>query len=112
VPPVTVLPLGVTVDVPETEPVMASARRQGLWWPTVCGGDAECGSCWAIVEEGWEHCGEMGEAERLRLALGMKANEPRARLACQLRISGPVTVNRRSVRRAAESNSRHQRGDA
>jgi ferredoxin len=112
VPAVTVVPVGVVVDVTEPEPLMAAAQRQGLWWPTVCGGDAECGSCWVIVEEGAEHCGPMGERERARLALGMKANEPRARLACQLRVLGPVTVNRRSVRRRDECESRHERGDA
>jgi ferredoxin len=103
VPVVTVLPVGVTVDLAETEPLMMAARRQGLWWPTVCGGDAECGTCWVIVAEGLEHCGEMTEAERARLALGVKAKEPRARLACQLRVSGPVTVHRRSVRRAKDT---------
>jgi 2Fe-2S ferredoxin len=100
VPAVTVLPVGVSVDVADGEPVMVAAQRQGLWWPTVCGGDAECGTCWLVVEEGSEHCSEMSDAERARLSLGMKANEPRARLACQLRVSGPVTVHRRSVRRA------------
>jgi ferredoxin len=111
VPVVTVLPLDVTVDVAETEPLMEAARRQGLWWPTVCGGDAECGTCWVIVAEGWEHCAEAGELERNRLALGMKAKESRARLACQLRVSGPVTVHRRSVRRASETGT-PGRGDA
>ena len=110
-PPVTVLPVGVVVDATEAEPVMAAARRQGLWWPTVCGGDAECGTCWVIVEEGAQHCGPIGERERARLAVGMKANEPRARLACQLRVSGPVTVNRRSVRRATGSESNQERGE-
>ena len=43
--------------------------------------------------------------------VGMKANEPRARLACQLRVSGPVTVNRRSVRRATGSESNQERGE-
>jgi ferredoxin len=56
-----------------------------------------------IVAEGLEHCGEMTEAERARLALGVKAKEPRARLACQLRVSGPVTVHRRSVRRVKDT---------
>lgn len=97
---VTVLPAGVVLDVRAAEPLMAAAQRQGLWWPTVCGGDADCGTCWLIVEDGVEHCRPMGDRERVRLALGMKADEPRARLACQLRVTGPVTVHRRSVRRA------------
>lgn len=106
--PVTVLPVGVTVEVRDGEAVMAAARRQGLWWPTVCGGYAQCGTCWVLVEEGTAHCSEMGEAEKARLALGMKANGTRARLACQLRVGGPVTVTRRSVRRATADST--QRG--
>jgi len=109
-PAVTILPVAATIDVADDESVMAAARQQGLWWPTICGGDAECGTCWVIVEEGLERCSEMGETERARLALGMKANEPRARLACQLRVRGPVTVHRRSVRRATEKQL--QRGEA
>ena len=37
-------------------------------------------------------------SERARLAGGMKANEPRARLACQIKVSGPMVVTRRSVK--------------
>ena len=79
---------------------MAAARRQGLWWPTVCGGCTDCGTCWVIVEEGWEHCNGISAAEAARLALGLKAGDPRARLACQLRVQGPVILYRRSVRLA------------
>ncbi|MGH9008668.1 MAG: hypothetical protein ACRDYF_02340, partial [Acidimicrobiia bacterium] len=49
------------------------------------------------VEEGAEHCSPVGPAEGATLAKGVKANEPRARLACQMRVSGPVTVSRRAV---------------
>ncbi len=99
-PVLTILPAGVTIAVESGETVLAAARRAGLRWPTVCGGDAECGTCWALVEEGAEHCSAMAEDERARLSLGVKAREPRARLACQLRVSGPVTVSRRTVRPA------------
>jgi ferredoxin len=97
---VRVLPVDVTFEATAGESVMAAAQRQGLWWPTVCGGDAQCGTCWLVVNEGTEHCSAIKKEERARLALGMKANEPRARLACQLRVTGPVTVSRRSVRPA------------
>lgn len=97
VPLVTVLPAGVVVEAADSESVMAAARRQGLWWPTVCGGCTDCGACWVIVEEGWEHCNGISAAEQARLALGLKAGDSRARLACQLRVKGPVTVFRRSV---------------
>lgn len=97
-PAVRILPLDVTFEVTAGEAVMAAGRRAGLWWPTVCHGQCECGTCWVVVEEGWEHCSPMGTAERSRLDLGMKATEPRVRLGCQLRVAGPVTLTRRSVR--------------
>jgi ferredoxin len=95
---VRVLPADAVVDVAPGESLMAAARRQGWFWPTVCNGDGECGTCWVVVEQGSEYCSVMEGAERARLAEGMKANEPRARLACQVRPSGPVVVTRRSVR--------------
>jgi ferredoxin, 2Fe-2S len=101
VPPVRVLPVDVVLEVAAGESLMGAARRQGWFWPTVCGGDCECGTCWVVVEEGAEHCSAMGEAERTTLAKGIKAKERRARLACQVRVSGPVVVTRRSVKAPA-----------
>ena len=95
---VRVLPIGADVDLGPAEALMAAARRQGLWWPTVCDGHGECGTCWVVVEAGGEHCSPLSPAERERLDGGIKAKDSRARLACQLRVSGPVTVSRRSVR--------------
>jgi ferredoxin len=102
---VRVLPVDAVVEVAAGESLMAAARRQGWFWPTVCGGDCECGTCWVVVEDGAEHCSVMEAAERETLAKGMKANEPRARLACQTRVSGPVVVTRRSVRAPANEGS-------
>ena len=100
-----VLPADDDVEVGVGESLMAAARRQGWFWPTVCGGDGECGTCWVVVDEGAEYGSAMETAERARLAGGMKANEPRARLACQTRVSGPVVVTRRSVRVPANESS-------
>jgi ferredoxin, 2Fe-2S len=98
VPLVRVLPADAEVEVAPGESLMAAAERQGWFWPTVCHGDCECGTCWVVVEGGSEHCSVIEEAERATLAKGMKANEPRTRLACQVKVSGPVVVTRRSVR--------------
>jgi 2Fe-2S ferredoxin len=98
VPPVRVRPVDAIVEVAAGETLMGAARRQGWFWPTVCGGDCECGTCWVVVEEGAEYGSAMEEAERATLAKGIKANEPRARLACQIRVSGPMVVTRRSVK--------------
>lgn len=97
-PSVRVLPADAVVEVAAGESLMAAAQRQGWFWPTVCGGDCDCGTCWMVVEEGAEHASAMGAAEGTALAKGMKANEPRARLACQIRVSGPMVVTRRSVK--------------
>jgi ferredoxin len=95
---VRVLPADAVVEVAPGESLMAAAQRQGWFWPTVCGGDCDCGTCWVVVEEGAEHGSAVEAAERATLAKGMKANEPRARLACQIEVSGPMVVTRRSVK--------------
>jgi ferredoxin len=96
--PAAVLPLAVVVNVEIGESLMAAAERQGLYWPTVCHGDAECGTCAVVVEEGAEHLCPCGAKERQTLAAGRWAGDPRARLACQLRLTGPVRVFKRGVR--------------
>jgi ferredoxin, 2Fe-2S len=98
VPSVRVLPADAVVEVTAGESLMGAAQRQGWFWPTVCGGDCDCGTCWVIVEGGAEYGSAMDGNERATLAKGMKANEPRARLACQIRVSGPMVVTRRSVK--------------
>jgi ferredoxin len=97
-----VLPAGAVVEVAAGESLMAAAQRQGWFWPTVCGGDCDCGTCWVVVEQGAEHCSRMEEDERATLDKGMKANEPRARLACQLKVTGSMVVTRRSVKAPTE----------
>jgi ferredoxin len=101
VPTVRVLPVGAEIEVVPGESLMAAAQRQGWWWPTVCNGDCECGTCWVVVIDGAEHTSAVESPERATLAKGMQASEPRARLACQVRVSGTVVVSRRSVRVAA-----------
>jgi len=103
---VRVLPADAALEVDAGESLMAAAGRQGWFWPTVCGGNGECGTCWAVVDSGAEHCSAMEDAERATLRKGMKANEPRARLACQVRVSGPVVVTRRSVKAPAKEGER------
>lgn len=100
---VEVVPQGHTIPVPDGEALMASAQKQGYRWPNVCGGQANCGVCFVLVEEGAEHGSEVGPNEEFRLKITGKGNDPRARLACQLRVSGPMRVFKRGVRPAAES---------
>ena len=97
---IRVLPADVTFAVGEGEPVFRAARRQGIRWPSICNGDAECGICYMVVEEGGENLSEKSSVEADRLSLGMKAGEPRARLACRATLDGDVTVLRKGVRAA------------
>jgi ferredoxin len=104
---VRVLPLDVTVVVATGESLMVAAERQGLVWPSVCRGLAECGTCYVAVESGDEHASDVLTKERVRLASGPPARSPSARLACQLRMAGPMTVRRKGVaRRDGRADSR------
>lgn len=95
---IRVLPSGVTFHVADDESVFAAATRQGVRWPSVCQGDCECGVCYMVVEDGADRLNSRSRQEADRLALGLKANEPRARLACRTHLHGDVTVSRRGVR--------------
>ena len=95
---VRVLPEEVEFPVAEGETVFAAAVRNGVRWPSICNGDCECGVCYMQVRAGHECLSAMSPQESQRLALGIKANDPTARLACRVRVSGEVTVFRRGVR--------------
>jgi ferredoxin len=94
---VTVLPLGLELDVAPGQTVMATAREAGYVWPTVCDASASCGTCVSIIREGAENCGPMpdDELETLTRTLGMV--DGTRRLACRLTVTGPVTLTKRGV---------------
>lgn len=94
---------GSNVDfgVQSGETVFEAAQRSGYYWPTVCGGRADCTRCMMIVLEGAEHLSPMTEFERealVRQGGGDGAVRPNERLACCTKLTGPVVVHRRSVR--------------
>jgi 2Fe-2S ferredoxin len=97
--PVRIEPAGIVIEVPAGEPLMAAARRQGYRWPNVCGGEAMCGVCMVKVREGAEHTPPKEDKEIVRLQFVDRTKDDTARLACQLMVSGPVTVFRRGVRK-------------
>ena len=45
---VRVEPAGVDIPVDDGETLMAAAVRAGYRWPTVCGGQAQCGAQGAL----------------------------------------------------------------
>jgi ferredoxin, 2Fe-2S len=99
---VHVAPAGLDIEVDEGQSLMAAAVAQGIFWPTVCHGLAECHTCYFEVIEGEEHCEPPGplEQDALRHFSGSAFHQGRTiRLACQTRVSGPLTVRKPGVRR-------------
>jgi ferredoxin, 2Fe-2S len=101
---VHVEPSGLDVDVAEDKSVMAEAERQGLFWPTICHGLAECHTCFFEVLEGEENLEPPNELELTALKdfAGRSWYEGKViRLACQTRVHGDVTVRKPGVRPAS-----------
>ncbi len=94
-------PGGVEVKVQPGESLMGAAQRSGMRWPNVCGGEAMCGICFVRVLEGAEYAPPIGPPEQTRLNHTGRSKDPSARLACQLRVGGPMTVFKRGVRPAS-----------
>ncbi len=101
--PVTVLPLGLELEVTEGQTVMAAAHEAGYVWPTECEANASCGLCVSIIREGAENCGAMTDAARETLESPMGMDDPARRLACRLTVTGPVTLTKRGVRPTEEA---------
>ena len=95
---VEVLPIGLALMVPDGEAILPTALAGGWRWPNVCGGEATCGVCLLEVQQGMENASPIGRDEAVRLAFIRKADLPGARLACQLRVSGPMRVLKRGAR--------------
>jgi 2Fe-2S ferredoxin len=103
-PPVAVVrvePLGVSVEVRQGESLMRAAERQGLWWPTLCHGQAECTACWIDASglDAFEPASALEESG-LRLFEGRTFFDGKdVRLACQARPVRDTVVVKRGVRR-------------
>jgi ferredoxin, 2Fe-2S len=84
----------------EDESLMHAAQRAGIDWPTVCGGNAQCGVCYVELLSGESDakpplCNE----EQMLARLTVKpVRGGHIRLACQLRVHGDVRVYRRTIR--------------
>lgn len=100
-PVVLVEPIGVAFRLAEGETLIQAAWRGGYYWPTVCGGRAECTACRVLVETGGDNTAAADEEETAILQPVIERINPAVpvRLACRLRVSGPVTVYKRAVRR-------------
>ncbi|GAB3523292.1 2Fe-2S iron-sulfur cluster-binding protein [Phytohabitans suffuscus] len=98
---VTVEPLGARIETRDGESLIEAAWRSGFYWPTVCGGRAECTACVIRILSGGEQspppdAREAGQLERVRRRTGETAA---IRLACCIRPAGTVVVEKKGVRR-------------
>ena len=85
----------------EGETVIEAAWRHGLYWPTVCGGNATCRTCYLVVVDGREHFAPPGPVERegiseIERSFGRRGDG--IRLACRASPSGDVVVSKYGVR--------------
>jgi len=76
------------VVVGDGESLLGGMLREGMQINHFCGGNGSCGTCRVEVEDGLSNLARATTAEVVAGA----ASEPRKRLACQMRINGPVTV--------------------
>lgn len=91
-PSVYILPDQRLVECGTGEAILRAALRDGVPFAHACGGHASCSTCRVVVMEGWAACSERSPKERViaeRLGFG-----PEFRLACQMRVSAPVTMRR------------------
>jgi ferredoxin, 2Fe-2S len=100
---VRIEPAGVDIAVDEGESLMAAAVRAGYRWPTVCGGQAQCGVCVLTVVSSPDALPPPSPLEAGRLAVVPERvlwPDAELRLACQLRIdSDGLVAFKRGVRR-------------
>lgn len=94
---VHLMPLDIDIEVLEGETLMAAARRIALRWPSVCNGQGNCTACYVKIEEGGGNAGAAHPQERERLHFAGR-RDPSFRLACQLKVSGPMRVSKNGVK--------------
>lgn len=102
---VHVLPSGVEFRASEGQTVLEAADEQGVIWPTVCHGNAECTRCFFEIVEGGDHLSPMDarEEQALESIRWRGSARPLERLGCCAQVKGDVVVRRRSVRKREEN---------
>jgi ferredoxin len=103
-PRVLVQPQGFVFEARPDETLMDAARRNGYYWPTTCGGHAECATCACLLLSPPETLAPMGRAERFALldARGRAVLNTPTRLACQALVLADCEVRKPGVLPPAE----------
>lgn len=102
---VSVEPSDIEFEVAEDEFVMAAAQRQGIRWPTVCGGFGQCQTCYLQILEGEAYLSAPTPLENEgleNLLRTLRQDRGAVRLACQLKVSGDIVVRKVGVRAATD----------
>src|SRR4051812_43004274 len=90
-PQVTFLPIGITVECKENEPIFDAGRRGNIPIPTACVGKGSCGLCRVKIVSGEQFLPALNREEAKHL--GNTYFITKLRLSCQARVSGgDVTV--------------------
>lgn len=99
-------PAGVVIEVLPGETLIQAAWRAGYDWPTLCYAMGRCTACQCEVLDGLHQLSERTDAELALLGTldrrVRRANPRRVRLACQVRITGDVTVRKPGVKKRTE----------
>jgi 2Fe-2S ferredoxin len=100
-------PAGINVEVRPGETLMRAAWRAGYDWPTLCYAMGRCTACQCEVLEGLHVLSERTQAESALLS-GLdrrvrRVNPRRVRLACQVTVTGDVTVRKPGVKKQTAS---------
>jgi 2Fe-2S ferredoxin len=98
VPKVTVLPLGAAIEVDDGNSVFHAAVEAGYAWPTVCGGEGSCRTCYMRVLEGNDSFEDPDEWEQEGLEELPRSADSVLRLACQARVRGDAIVRKAGVK--------------
>jgi len=97
---IVVEPLGISLFAYEGETVVEAAARQGVRWPGVCGGIAECGVCAFELLSNEEDMAPPTAIEGARLRRLRRRPDAVGplRLACQIRVHRDIHVHKPGVR--------------
>jgi ferredoxin, 2Fe-2S len=98
--PVNVTPDNIVLHCKAGETLIKCAWRHGYYWPTVCGGIADCGACHCELLDGIDDTGILTPAEEIFFRTRPRASKGGnpTRLACCMTINGPVTVFKAGVK--------------
>lgn len=88
--PVTVEFGDLSIEVPAHTTILEAAIQLDLDLDHFCGGNCSCGSCRIQVIQGGTNLSAPRPNEQM--VLGPEAEEKGDRLACQARVSGPVSI--------------------